>query len=173
MRDSFLGLRHYRIISCDYYNSDVCNFSTPGTHSGKCLMAGSIEESNGSSVFYGYLVCPDMLGNSPGFACYYVGMADIIEQGGFPVIHVSHDGYNGWPCYKILRIFLFLFLLYVAMFISIYKFYFIIKFTRHQFYYICFQSLIDGNHDAKAHTFTDNIGKTYIHQVGKFTNGNK
>ena len=60
-------------------------------------------------------------------------------------------------------IFFFLFFFHILLIIYIYKFYFVIKLTCHKFYHICFKTLIDRNHDSKAHTLTDHIRKTYIH----------
>ena len=91
------GLRHHAVIRCDHKNSDVGNLRTAGTHSGKRLVTGGIDEGN-STVFSlnggVYLVRTDVLGNAAGLALNDVGVTDGIQQAGFTVVNVTHHGHN-------------------------------------------------------------------------------
>ena len=50
-----------------------------------------------------HLVGADVLRDSAGFGCRYVGFADRIQKRCFSVIHVTHNGDYGRTCYMIFR----------------------------------------------------------------------
>ena len=99
--DGFDGLRHDAVIGGGDEHDDVGGFGAAGTHAGEGFVTGRIEEHDLASeggrrlVGDGNLVCADVLGDAARFASGYVGGADGIEQRGFAVIDVAHDGDDG------------------------------------------------------------------------------
>ena len=47
------------------------------------------------------------------------------------------------------------------------------KFARHELDHFGIETLVNGNHDAEAHTFTDHVGKAHIHQVGQLAHADE
>ena len=62
-------------------------------------MARSIEEGDaalGSFVLMRSLVGRDVLRNATRLSGSDIRLAYVIEQGGFPVVDVAHNGHDGW-----------------------------------------------------------------------------
>ncbi len=99
--DGLDGLRHDAIVGSGDENDDVSGFGAAGTHAGEGLVAGGIEEddlaSEGGRGLVGdaNFVGADVLGDAAGFAAGNVGGANGIEERGFAVIDVAHDGDDG------------------------------------------------------------------------------
>ena len=96
--DGFERLRHHAVIGGDHQHDDVGCLGSARTHAGKGFVTGRIEEHNLASegrrllVLNRNFVRADVLRNSARFASGNVGRADRIEQRGFTVIDVTHDG---------------------------------------------------------------------------------
>ena len=88
--DGFDGLRHDPIVGGNHKDDDVGCIGTTGTHSGKRLMAGGIEERD-RSIVLDDLIRTDVLGDAAGFARNNVCMTDLIKEFGLAVIDVTHD----------------------------------------------------------------------------------
>ena len=93
MVDSLDGLRHYTVICCYNQDSNVSYLSAAGTHSGEGLMARGIQEDNLLALVV-YLISTDMLGNTAGLAGGNVSFTDSIQQRGFTMVNVAHNGNN-------------------------------------------------------------------------------
>ncbi len=99
--NGFDGLRHHAVVGGDDQHDNVRGFGAARTHAGEGFVAGRIEEHDltpvGGRVFIENrnFVGTDVLGDSAGFATGNVGGADGIEQRGFAVIDVAHDGDHG------------------------------------------------------------------------------
>src|SRR5659263_616810 len=94
MINGFFSLRHNSIVSC---NNNYCNVGylcTTGTHSSKCLMTWCIEECYLASILEDDTICTDMLSNTTGFTCNYIGVPDIVEQFCFTMVNMAHYGNN-------------------------------------------------------------------------------
>ena len=96
--DGFEGLGHDAVVGCDDDDDDVGDLGSAGTHAGEGLVTGGVEEDDlateGGGVGLGDfdLVGADVLGDAAGFAGGDVGGADGVEQRGFAVVDVAHDG---------------------------------------------------------------------------------
>ena len=77
---SFDSLRHHIIICSNNNNSNICYLSATSTHSRKCLMSWSIQESNTTAIFQFYIIRSYMLGNSSRFTGNNISIPDIIKQ---------------------------------------------------------------------------------------------
>ena len=93
MVDSLDGLRHYTVICCYNQNCNVGYLCAAGTHSSESLMARGIQEDNLLALVVN-LVSTDMLGNTAGLAGGNVGFTDSVQQGGFTMVNVAHNGNN-------------------------------------------------------------------------------
>ena len=91
MVDCLDGLRHDAVISGDDEHNDVGHLSTAGTHGGKSLVAGRVDEGDLATVDV-HDGCTDVLGDAARFTCGNASMADSVEQRGLAVIDVTHDG---------------------------------------------------------------------------------
>ena len=91
MLDGLDGLRHDAVVGGDHEDDDVGGVRAARAHRGEGGVAGGVEESDGA--FRGlYAVGADVLGDATGFACNDFGFADVVEERGFAVVHVPHNG---------------------------------------------------------------------------------
>src|SRR5665648_987478 len=95
MINGFDSLRHNTIVGCNNNNGYIGYLCTTGTHSCKCFMSRGVEESYLTSVFKDDSICTDMLSNTPGLTCYYIGIPDIVQQFCFAMVNMSHHC-NDW-----------------------------------------------------------------------------
>ncbi len=101
MVNGFEGLRHHAIVGGHHQHDDVGGFRTPGTHAGKGLVTGGIEEYDLPAVGGGLLVLnrdlvgTNVLGDPAGLAAGNVGGTNGVEQRGFAMVDVPHDRNHG------------------------------------------------------------------------------
>ncbi len=143
MVDGLHCLRHYGVIGSDYDDRKVSHLRTAGTHGGKCLMSGSIEECDLLTVRENHVVCSDMLCDTSGLTCDYIRLTDVVEQGSLSVVDVTHHcDYRRSRC-EILCIFILLFLLYGLSKLRSYKFNFVSEFFSYKHKRLGVKSLVD------------------------------
>ena len=80
MIDGLHSLGHYIVVGSDDNNGDIGHLSSAGTHSRKCLVTRSIEESDTTSIFQFHIICTDMLSDTSGFPGNHIRIANIVEQ---------------------------------------------------------------------------------------------
>ena len=93
--NGFDGLRHHAVVGGNHEDHDIGCFRTARTHCGKRFVTRSIQESNHAARGFN-VVCTDVLGNATRFALYHFGAADVVQQGSFTVVNVTHHGNNRW-----------------------------------------------------------------------------
>ncbi len=143
MVDGFFSLRHDAIVRCNYYDGNVRDFGTTGTHGGKGFVTGSIQEGNFMTCFGHYIVSTNVLGDTSCFSSSHFGHPDVVKQGGLSVIHVAHDGHDRGSFFQFLfRIFG---LLYHFIFDRFGEFNIISKFISNDGNGFRIQSLVDRN----------------------------
>ena len=92
--DGFDGLGHHAVVRGHHQHGDVRSLGAAHTHGGEGFVAGGVQEGDLASVqLHG--VSADMLGDAARFGGGNVGLADVVQQGRFAVVHVAHDGDNG------------------------------------------------------------------------------
>ncbi len=64
-------------------------------------MAGGVQERDGLAVDL-HLICADVLGDAAGLTGGHMGVADIVQQTGLAVVHVTHDHHHRRPGHQIL-----------------------------------------------------------------------
>jgi hypothetical protein len=92
--DGFLRLRHDAIVGCDDENYDVGDLGASGAHASEGFVAGRVDENYAAVVNLDF-VGADVLRDAARFAARNVSFANGIEQTGFAVIDVTHDGDHG------------------------------------------------------------------------------
>ncbi len=92
--DRLKGLRHDAVVGGDDEHDDVGDVRAAGAHVGENRVARGVEEGD-FLVVVDDLIGADVLGDAAGFAGGDFGFAEEIEDGGFAVVHVAHDGDDG------------------------------------------------------------------------------
>ena len=94
MLDGFLGLRHDAVVGGDDDDGDVRQVGAARAHGGERLVAGGVEEGDQAALVFD-LVGADVLRDAAVFARGDVRLADVVQQGGFAVVDVAHEGDDG------------------------------------------------------------------------------
>ena len=165
--DGFNRLGHDTVIGGDNQNYNIGHFGAPGPHGGKRLVTRGVKKSY-FTVIGGDEIGTDVLGNAAGFRLGHVGFTNNIEQGGFTVIDMSHDGNHRWASLQFFRSVRFLFQYF--FFLECGAFNFIIKFCRNQNGSVIINALVDRCHDTHAHESLDYFTGFNAHsfcQLGK------
>ena len=146
MVNGLFRLGHHPVIGSDHQHHDVRYLRTTGAHGGKGFVAGGVQEGNLPAIFQFHFVRTNMLGNPTGFPGYHIGIADVVQQGRFPVVHVSHDGNYRRAGLQIFGI-IFLFRNFFNDFRSklLFLFYLVTELFGQQLNGVQIQTLIDGN----------------------------
>ena len=171
MSNSLLGCRHHGVVSCNDDNGDISHLCTTGTHSSKGFVSRSIKECHLLPILQCNAVCTDMLCNTTGFTCNYIGISDMIEQRSLTVVDVSHHRYNRCTRYKIVlvvNIFTDSFLHFCTDIFGLET-----EFICHHINGFGIKSLVYGNHDAYTHQRRNNLCHADIHHRGQLADGNK
>ena len=161
MVDGLYGLGHDGVVGGHDDDDQVGNLRSSGTHGGEGLVARSVEEGDAPAVGQLYIVGSDVLGDASGLSGYDVGLADVVQQGCFTVVHMTHDGDDGRTLYQICRIVHFL--LNLAFLIGGDELYLVSEFLGHQHEGIGIETLVDGDHQAQVHAGLDDFGHRDVH----------
>ena len=164
--DGFQGLGHHTIVGSHYQNGNIRYLGASGTHSCKGFVARRIQEDNRTALA-DYPVSTDVLGNTAGFPCRYVGFPDGIQKGSLAVVNVAHNRYNRRSGYPQSRI-----VLHFGHFRRIglrRRFlYFAIVVQGNQFSRFMVDFLVDGYHLAQHKQLLDNFAGFAAQLGGKF-----
>ena len=105
--ERFQRLRHDAVIGGDDEHDDVRDVRAAGAHGAECRVAGRVEKRDLRQLLFafgmrhGNRVGADVLRDAAGLARRDVGLADDVEQRGFAVVNMAHDGDNrraGFDC---------------------------------------------------------------------------
>ena len=99
--DGLHGLGHDTVLGGHHQNGDIRYHGAAGAHGGKGLVAGGVQERDGLAVDL-HLICADVLGDAARLAGGHMGVADIVQQTGLAVVHVTHDHHHRRPGHQIL-----------------------------------------------------------------------
>ena len=155
MVDGLSGLRHHRVISCNDDNRKVRQLCTTGTHSCEGFVSRGIEEGDTAAVLKSDIVGTYVLGDSTGFTCNHIGLADIVEKGGLTVVNVTHHGNDRRTGNEILFAVLLLFEFFGNLGSD--KLNLIAELFGNKHESLGIETLVDGNHKTKTHTSSDNL----------------
>ena len=89
------GLRHHAVVGGNHQHSDVRRLRASGTHGGEGLVTRGIDEGDGAflALHLGiHLVGTNLLRDATGLTRLHVRVTERIEQLGFTVVDVAHDG---------------------------------------------------------------------------------
>jgi hypothetical protein len=164
--DGFQGLRHHAVVGRHHQHHDIGDFGAAGAHAGERFVAWSIDEDHFASVFFN-VVCADVLGDSAGFLAGHVGFADGVQQRGFTMIDVSHDGDHGRAFEQIL--------LFFGNLIFLLRFFFVSNCAGGSSELAChlrrelgIERLVDRSQNVAVHQFLDDHTGLHIQLLGKF-----
>ena len=166
MVDSLDGLRHYTVICCYNQNCNVGYLCAAGTHSCESLMARGIQEYNLLALVV-YLISTDVLGNTAGLAGSNVGFADSVQQGGFTMVNVAHNGNNRRTRNAFFRRIVNLWdlgrILFRSLLANLYA-----EVVADKLCGIEIDILVDGNHYAQHKQSLDYFINLTLNKLGKF-----
>lgn len=94
MVDRLDRLRHDAVVGRHHEDDDIGDVRAASAHRGERFMTGCVDEGDPTSVLLrdGRT---DVLRDATSFGGGDTGLADGVEQGGLPVVHVPHDGDDG------------------------------------------------------------------------------
>ena len=166
--DGFTGLGHDGVVCRHHDDGDVGDFGTAGTHGCEGLVTGRVQEGDGFAIGHVHLVGTDVLGDTTCLPGDHVCIPDIVEQGGFTMVDVTHDGDDRRSGLQVFRIIFLILVLHLHLFLHVDEFDFEAEFSGDELDDFRIEALVDGYHDAKAHTLADDFSEADIHQVGEF-----
>jgi len=165
--DGFARLRHDAVVGSTHQNDDVGGLRTPGTHGGKRFVARCVEEGHHATRCV-HMVSPNVLGNAARLASGHFGAANVVEQRGFAVIDVTHDGDDRGTGQLLgigrrhlvfgegLRI------------VERGSHRLVAQFFDHDHGRVLVKRLVDGDHLTELHKLLDDLGRLDGHFVGQF-----
>ncbi len=166
--DSFDSLRHHAIVCCNHQNNDIRRLRTTSTHRGKRGVARGIQEGDHPVVGF-YVVGTDVLGNAACFAGGHFRGTNVVQQRGFTVVNVTHDGHN--RCARLSGC--------ARVTVAHYRFFKLVFTTQDNFVAHLFgnqlcgflvDNLVDGRHRAQLHHRFDDLRTFNGHLVRQFAN---
>ena len=132
-------------------------------------MARGIQEGDHAVLGF-YVVGTDVLGNAAGFARRHFGGADVVQQRGFTVVNVAHDGHDRRA--RLSRS--------ARITVAHQRFFQLVFTTQNNFVAHLFgnqlcgflvDNLVDGGHSAQLHHHFDDLRTFYRHLVGQLGHG--
>ena len=173
MGDGFLGLGHHGVIGRNNDNGQVRHLGTAGTHGRKGLVAGGIQEGDAAAVFQFYAVGANVLGNATGLTGNHVGVADVVQQGGLTMVHMTHHGDYRRAFHQVFLLVGLLLLHFFGEFCRD-EFHLVAEFFGHKDQGFCIQALVDGHHHAQGHAGANHLHhRGVVHQGGQVVHGHK
>ena len=100
-----------------------------------------------------------------------VGVADMVEQRGLAMVHVTHDGHDGGARHEV--VFVVLLLGDGILHLGTHIFGFEAKFVRHDIDGLSVKALVDAHHNADAHTSPNDLIDTDVHHGCQFAYGDE
>ena len=165
MVDGFERLRHDAIVRRHHQHHDIGDLGAAGAHAGESLMAGGVDEDDLAPVHL-HLVRANMLGDAAGLVRGDVGYADGVEQRGFAVVHVAHDGDHRGALLQVPGVF--------GIFHRLHGFHFVAdgsgggaEFARHLGGQLGIEGLVDGGEDAAVHQLLHHQRSLHVQLFGQ------
>ena len=168
MVDAFNRLRHDAVIRCHNENCNIRYHRTAGTHRGECLMARRIQEGDRLAVDLNG-IGTDCLRNAAGFSGGYVGIANIVQQGGLAVVYMAHNHNDRGTGDEIFR--LILTVVDQALFHRDNNFLFDLaaEFHRHESCGVIINHIGDRGKRAHLHEIFDDFGGRLLHTCSQIS----
>ncbi|CNT67731.1 Uncharacterised protein [Salmonella enterica subsp. enterica serovar Bovismorbificans] len=169
MLDSFDSLRHHAVVCRNHQNHDIRCLRTTSTHGSKRGVARGVQEGDHPVVSFN-VVSTDVLGNAARFARGYFRGTNVVQQRGFTVVNVAHDGHN--RCARFSRS--------AGITVAHYRFFQFVFTTQDNFVAHLFgnqlcgflvDNLVDGGHSTQLHHRFDDLRAFNRHLVRQFANG--
>ena len=168
MVDCLDCLRHHGIVSRNDDDCKVCQLCSTGTHGGEGLVSRCIEEGNLPAVAEDHIVGSDVLCDTSGLSCDYIGLADVVEQGSLAMVNVSHHGDNRRPCHEIfLPVRLAVLIDFIGE-LGSHEFDLVSEFLCYEHESLGIEPLVDGDHKSEVQAGSDDlVDRSVVHQGGE------
>ncbi len=167
--DSLFGLRHHAIVGGNHQDHDVGSLGTTGTHGGKGSVTGGVQEGHHAAIGF-YVVGTNVLGNTTRLTGSHFGATNVVEQRGFTVVNVTHNGNN--RCAAQLFTFVVHRLNQLVFEVALAN---LLDLVAHVFCNdgssILIQHLVDGHHGAVLEHVLDDLGRLDRHLLRQLGNG--
>ena len=171
MVDGLNRLGHDAVVRRDHQNGDIRNLGASGTHGGKCLMARSIQERDGT-ILHLDTVRADMLGDAAGLRGGHIGVADGVQQRGFTMVNVAHHHHDRAAALQILCGVVGIVNQAILDGDDHFPLHFGANFHGHQGRGIIVDNIGNGSHHAVEHQLLDNLGGLNLQAQGKLSHRN-
>ena len=171
MIDGLHGLGHDGVVGGYDDDDQVGDLGTAGTHGGEGLVTGGVEEGDAAAVGELDVVGSDVLGDAAGLTCDDVGLADVVQQGGLAVVHMTHDGDDGRTLDQVCGIVHLL--LYLVLCVGCDELDLIAELLGHEHQGVGVQALVDGYHQTQVHAGLDDLGDGEIHHDGQLVDSHE
>ncbi len=160
------------VVAGDDQDDDVGDVGAAGAHRREGLVSRRVDEGDALTALQLDLIGADMLCDAAGLAGRHIGVAQCVEQRGFAVIDVAHDGDNRWARLE------------VTLDVDIAleadldigfgdALQLVAELGDDQLGGIGVDHLIDRRHDVHPHQRLDDVGAAFRHAVGEFLHGNR
>ena len=161
--DGLFCLRHHRAVRRHHDNGDVGDFGTTCAHCGERLVSWCIEEGDVLAVGQCNIVCADGLCNAARLAGNNVGIADVVEEFGLAVIHVSHHHHYRCAGLEVFGI-VFHTVFPLVFLVLADKLHLIAEIVGYNRNHLGVEPLVDGDDDAKVKTYRNNLVARHVHK---------
>ncbi len=167
--DSFDSLRHHAVVCRYHQNHDIRCLGAASTHRSKRGVTWGVQEGDHPVVSFN-VVSTDVLGNAARFARGYFRGTNVVQQRGFTVVNVTHDGHNRSARFS----------RSAGITVAHYRFFQFVFTTQDNFVAHLFgnqlcgflvDDLVDGGHGAQLHHRFDDLRTFHRHLVRQFANG--
>ena len=172
MVNRFNGLRHDAVVGRHDENHDVGYSRTTRPHRRKGRVPRGVEERHAATVFHADHVRPDVLGNASRLAYRPPCFAQVVEQRGFAVIDVAHDGDDRRPRLGFADFFLLDDLIQLGLF-GLQRDHFAAQLVGQRLHGVHIEALIDGRHGTHLQTQGDYFADLDAELFGKFAERDK
>ena len=169
--DSFDGLRHDAVVGSHDDYDKVGNLRTTGTHSGKRLVTGSIEEGYVAAIGELHIIGADVLGNTAGLTGDDISLTDVVEKRGLAVVDMTHDCNNRRTAHEVFLTILFL--MNGVSHLGGYIFCGKTEFLGHDIDCLGIEALVDRHHHTDVHTCGDDVVYGLVHHGGQIVGRHK
>jgi hypothetical protein len=167
--DGLQGLRHDAVIRRDHQHHNIGDFGAARSHARERFVTRRVDKHDVPAVFLD-VIGADVLGDAAGLVLGHVGRTNGIEQAGFAVIDVAHDGDHRWTLLAIL--------FHLGLLNVLGGLFFVAnlvgggaEIARQLFRQFHIESLIDGGQNFLFHQPLDHQGPFDAELFGKLTDG--
>ena len=166
--NGFFGLRHHTIVGSHDQNDDVCGFGTARPHGGKRFVTRGVQKGDHSAGCVD-VIRTDVLRDAASFACSHARAANVVQQRGLAMVHVTHDGDHRCARQLLSRLRCLLLFGKCLRVVQLGREGLVAHFFDHDHGGLLVQLLVDGDHLPQLHQLLDDLTGLDAHLVGQIS----